>query len=245
MTEPGVNEPGVNDARTAELAANLAAVWLGIARACEKAGRDPASVTLVAVTKTWPADDVRRLAVLGVRDVAENRDQEASDKAQACSALGLRWHFVGQLQTNKVRSVARYADVVHAVDRERLIKALDRAAIDVGRQIRVLLQVSLEQGIAAPTRGGARPEEIADLADGVEAAPGLSLGGVMGVAPLGSDPDAAFARLHEVAEVLRAGHPGAMWISAGMSQDADQAIRHGATHVRIGSSLLGNRPPLR
>ncbi len=236
----------MKDPRTLELSTNLARVRSELGDAAVRAGREPSSVTLVAVTKTWPADDVRRLAELGVTDVGENRDQEAAPKAFACRDLDVRWHFIGQLQTNKVRSVATYADVVHAVDRARLVGALDRAAVSAGRRLRVLLQVSLAHDPSPDTgRGGAAPAELSDLADAVVTSAALDLGGVMGVAPLGEDAGAAFARLAEAAEDLRSAHPGATWVSAGMSADFVQAIEHGATHVRIGSALLGNRSSLR
>ena len=236
----------MTDPRTEELAANLRAVQAGIASASAEVGRDPAEVTLVVVTKTWPAADVRRLAELGVRDVAENRDQEAEPKAEACRDLGLRWHFVGQLQTNKAHSVARYAYAVHSVDRLRLVTALDRAADRAERRLRVLLQVSLDEpGTAAGGRGGAEVSDLPALAEAVVGAGRLDLAGVMGVAPLGEDPEPAFARLAAVAADLRSTYPGATWISAGMTHDYRQAVRQGATHVRIGSAILGNRPPLR
>lgn len=236
----------MTDARTDELAANVAAVRGRIDAACSAAGRDPATVTLVAVTKTWPADDVRRLAGLGVTDVAENRDQEAGDKVAACHDLPLVWHFVGQVQSNKAHSVASYADVVHAVDRGRLVAALDRGAREAGRRLRVLVQVSLAQDSSTEAgRGGAHPADVSALCAEVAAAEALDLGGVMGVAPLGDDPAPAFARLEEVAGAVRRSYPAATWMSAGMSGDFVAAIHHGATHVRIGSALLGNRPPLR
>lgn len=224
-----------------ELAANLAAVRRRITAACAAAGRDPAEVTLVAVTKTWPADDVRLLAGLGVLDVGENRDQEAAPKAAACTGLGLRWHFVGRLQTNKARSVARYAHAVHSVDSARLVEALQRGAELAGRRLGALVQVSLDGSTA---RGGALPEDVPALAALVEAAPLLDLRGVMAVAPLGADPVAAYARLATVAGAVRAAHPAARWLSAGMSGDLEAAVAAGATHVRVGTALLGHRPAL-
>lgn len=226
--------------RREELAGNLADVRQRIAAACAAAGRESASVTLVAVTKTWPADDVRLLSELGVGDVGENRDQEAAAKHAACADLPLRWHFVGQLQRNKCRSVARYADVVHSVDRAALVPVLSAAAQAAGRALTVLVQVDLSDGASAG-RGGASPAEVAGLAAAVAGEPGLDLGGVMAVAPLGADPDRAFARLAEVAASLRAAHPGADTVSAGMSGDLEAAVRHGATHVRLGTALLGRR----
>jgi pyridoxal phosphate enzyme (YggS family) len=228
--------------RLDELAANLADVRGRIAAAAEAARRLPDDVTLVVVTKTWPASDVRLLAGLGVTDVGENRDQEAAPKAAACGDLGLRWHFVGHLQRNKAKAVARYADVVQSVDRPELVAALQRGAQEAGRSLDVLLQVSLD---GSAGRSGADPADLPALAASVAAADRLVLRGVMAVAPLGADPDPAFARLADVAAALRADHPGADLVSAGMSGDLEAAVRHGATHVRVGTAVLGGRPPLR
>ena len=226
--------------RTEELAERLRVVRARIDAACARAGRSADEVTLVVVTKAFPASDVRLLASLGVRDVGENRDQEASRKVRECADVDVVWHFVGQLQSNKARSVARYADVVHSVDRVRLADALSRAATSAGRSVTALVQVSLDDG---PGRGGSRPGDVAAVADRVASAPGLVLGGVMGVAPLGADPRPAFARLARVSDALRATHPDATWVSAGMSADLEAALEHGATHVRVGSAILGERPP--
>ncbi|MCW2947485.1 MAG: alanine racemase domain protein [Actinoallomurus sp.] len=224
--------------RKEDLAANLAAVRERIAKACAAAGRSTDEVTVVAVTKTFPASDVRLLAELGITDVAENRDQEAAAKVGECRDLGLTWHFVGQLQTNKVRSVVSYADVVHSVDRKRLVTALSREAVHAERSLSCLIQVALDD---AEGRGGVRPAGLPALADALVAADGLELGGVMAVAPLGADPAPAFARLAEIAASLRSVHPAAKMVSAGMSGDMEQAIACGATHVRVGTALLGGR----
>ncbi|MDO3687060.1 YggS family pyridoxal phosphate-dependent enzyme [Micromonospora sp. C28ISP2-4] len=248
MTE---SQTAVRPERRAELAAGLARVRARIADACAAAGRQRDEVTLVAVTKTYPAADVVALAGLGVTDVGENRDQEAAPKAEAVSAAGTapRWHFIGQLQRNKARSVVRYADVVQSVDSVRLAAALDAAAGAVrDRPLDVLVQVSIDgdrdRGGALP--GAADPQRGLDpVAAAVAGADGLRLAGLMAVAPLGWEPDRAFARLAEVAARLRADHPGATVLSAGMSGDLESAIGHGATHVRVGSALLGMRPALR
>ncbi len=236
-------------ARRDELAGNVARVRARIAAACAAAGRSPGDVTLIAVTKTWPAADVRLLADLGVLDVGENRDQEAAAKAGQCRDLPLRWHFLGQLQTNKCRSVASYAEVVHSVDRSRLVTALSAAAVQAGRVLTCLVQVNLDPVAAGPGRpagrGGARPADVPDLADAVSAAHGLRLGGVMAVAPLGADPGPAYDRLAEVAARILADHPDADWMSAGMSGDLEEAVAAGATHVRVGTAVLGLRPVLR
>ncbi|MBO3737217.1 YggS family pyridoxal phosphate-dependent enzyme [Actinoplanes flavus] len=235
MTDPG---------RRAELAASLEQVRERIARACVAAGRPPGAVTLTAVTKTYPASDVLLLAGLGVTDVGENRDQEAAAKAAEVSAAGahLRWHFVGQLQRNKVRSVTGYADVVESVDSVRLVAALAKAAVERETPLEVLVQVSLD---GDPARGGVTEDDLWRVSDAVASSPGLRLGGVMAVAPLGEDPGAAFARLAVLAGRMASEHPGATTVSAGMSGDLEAAVRHGATHVRIGTSLLGMRNSLR
>jgi PLP dependent protein len=237
--------PEAGAARTAELSANLTALRARIAAACAAAGRPAADVALIAVTKLFPASDVVALSRLGLRDVGENRDQEAAPKAAACAALGvaLTWHFVGQLQANKAASVVTYADVVHSVDRPGLVSALSRRAVaagrdEPGRAVRCLVQVSLD-GVAG--RGGAQPADVPGLADAIAAAAGLSLGGVMAVAPLGAAARPAFARLAEIADMVRAAHPAARAISAGMSNDLEDAIAEGATLVRIGTALLGGR----
>jgi hypothetical protein len=237
-----VSEGNRADARTAEIAANLAAVRSRIAAGCAAVGRDPAGVTLIAVTKTFPAEDVRRLLALGVSDIGENRDQEARAKAAAVPAA--RWHFVGRLQRNKCRSVASYAVLVHSVDRPELVAALDAGARRAGRSpLDVLIQVSLD---ADPGRGGAVPADVPRLAGAVADAAGLRLAGVMAVAPLDADPLPALASLAEVAAGLRRDHPDATIVSAGMSADLEAALQCGATHVRIGTALLGGRtPPVR
>jgi pyridoxal phosphate enzyme (YggS family) len=194
-------------------------------------------VVLVAVTKTRPASDVRLLRDLGLADMGENRDQEA--RAKAAEVTGVRWHFVGAVQTNKARSVASYADVVHSVDRPQLVAALSAGAERAQRRLEVLLQVSLD---GDPARGGARPVDVPSLAAAAAAAPGLRLAGVMAVAPLGGDPAAAFAELAGVRAQLLEQHPDATAMSAGMSGDLEQAVAHGATHVRVGTALLGARP---
>lgn len=218
---------------------NLADVRARISLACVAAGREVDEVTLIAVTKTFPSSDVRLLAELGVTDVAENRDQEAVSKMADCADPPLTWHFVGQLQTNKARSVAAYADVVHSVDRPRLVSALSREAVRAQRTLRCLVQVSL--GATGEGRGGLAPAEAPALADEIAAAEALELGGVMAVAPLGGDPERAFARLAETARVVRTVHPAAVIISAGMSRDLEHAVISGATHVRVGTALLGGR----
>jgi pyridoxal phosphate enzyme (YggS family) len=236
--------------RLVELGTNLAAVRARIAAACAAAGRDPAEITLIAVTKTFPVSDVMLLSQLGVTDIGENKDQEAAPKAAASAAAGLtvHWHFVGQLQVNKAQSVVAYADMVHSVDRLRLVEALGRRSSAVGRVVSCLVQVSLDDPSPVGAgggagRGGAAPDQVLDIAAAVAAADSLRLAGVMGIAPLGQPARPAYARLRAVADRVRAAHPGAQVISAGMSADLDDAIAEAATHVRIGTALLGGRPP--
>ncbi|GAB3874841.1 YggS family pyridoxal phosphate-dependent enzyme [Terrabacter terrigena] len=237
-----------DEQRLEELRTNLAAVNARIERGCADAGRDPDEVTLVVVTKYFPASDVLLLHRLGVRHFGENRDQEAGEKFRAARhALAeageseLTLHFIGQLQSNKAGHVAGYSDVVQSVDRSKLVSALDRGAHAVDRRLRLLLQVSLDGDTA---RSGVLPEAAADLADEVAGRELLSLKGVMAVAPLGADPDEAFARLRAVADGIRARHPDADWLSAGMSADLEAGLRHGATHLRVGTAILGSRPSL-
>ncbi|MFI8303311.1 YggS family pyridoxal phosphate-dependent enzyme [Streptomyces sp. NPDC085927] len=239
--------------RKEELAANLAEVEERIAAACAAAGRGREEVTLIVVTKTFPASDVRILSELGVRHVAENRDQDAAPKAAACADLPLEWHFVGQLQTNKVRSVAGYADFVQSVDRSRLVTALSKEAVRNGRELGCLIQVALDAdepaaGGSRGERGGVAPGGVAELARLVAAADGLRLDGLMTVAPLTGEyagrQQAAFERLMDLSTDLRAAHPAANMVSAGMSADLEQAVAAGATHVRVGSAVLGVRPRL-
>ncbi|MGF1653098.1 MAG: YggS family pyridoxal phosphate-dependent enzyme [Actinomycetales bacterium] len=226
--------------RREQIVAGLARTRERIATAAAAAGRDPAGVRLVVVTKDHPAQDLRHLADLDVLDVGESRQQQLRDKHAELGDLAtrLRWHAVGRLQRNKARAVARLADVVHSVDDVRLLPLLAAGAQEAGRQLDCLVQVSLD---AAPGRGGVPADEVAALAAAVAAADGLALRGVMAVAPLGADPDEAFARLAGVSVGLRGDHPRATWVSAGMSGDLEAAVAHGATHVRVGTAILGYR----
>ena len=234
--------------RRCELAARVAEVQDRIATACADAGRDPAGVRLVVVTKFFPVGDLELLADLGVADVGESRDQEAAAKLAALGPeprRALQVHFIGQVQSRKAGSVARYADTVHSIDRPKLVAALDRGAEVAGRRLQALVQVNLEDDPQGAARGGVRPAQARELADAVAATTHLDLRGVMAVAPLGADPARAFAGLQEVAAAVRADHPEAGWISAGMSADLEAAVANGATHLRVGTAILGSRPPLR
>ncbi|GGJ20111.1 YggS family pyridoxal phosphate-dependent enzyme [Paenarthrobacter histidinolovorans] len=246
MTSPGNDEARWDgDARAAELAGRLLAVRHRIEAATVAAARSDAP-RLIVVTKFHPAGDVRRLAALGITDVGENRDQEAAAKAAGLTDLDVRWHFIGQLQSNKAKSVANYASSVQSIDRPQLVDALAKAVAReqdaTGRaDLDCFIQVSLDNDAGAH-RGGAAPAVVGDLAARIETAAGLRLCGLMAVAPLGSDPEEAFADLSRISAALRVDHPSATAISAGMSQDLEAAVKFGATHLRIGSDILGSRP---
>jgi PLP dependent protein len=220
------------------LAERLEALRASIADAAAEAGRNPAEIRLIAVTKFQPAAVVRELFELGVRDFGESRHQEARAKAAELAHLDLTWHFVGQLQTKKARQVRAYADVIHSVDRVALVDALSDAtnAADV-RDCFVQLNLTDDPG-----RGGVATEDLEPLVERVVAAPGIRLLGVMAVAPLGADPRRSFAAVRAASQRVAAIDPEAVWISAGMSGDYREAILEGATHLRIGTAITGNRP---
>jgi len=231
------------EARRAELAVNLETVHGRISDACARAARAVEEVTLTVVTKFFPGSDVRLLAGLGVRHVGENRHQEAEAKAADCADLALSWHYIGGLQSNKAASVASYCDVVESVDRPKLLRGLSTGAHARGGPLDVLVQVDLDTRSGAGSgRAGCRLDDVPALVEQVLGTEGLRLRGVMAVAPLGADPVPAFARLAEVAARVRVLEPTATWVSAGMSGDLEAAIESGATHVRIGSAVLGGRP---
>ncbi|CAN5494219.1 YggS family pyridoxal phosphate-dependent enzyme [soil metagenome] len=220
--------------RESALHERLASVDAVIADTVRESGRDPSEVTRIVVTKFHPTSLVRELAELGVRDMGENRHQEAAAKAAELAELGLNWHFVGQLQSNKAKAVRRYACAVHSVDRAAVVTAL------AGQEP---LDVFLELNLTGdPGRGGVAVEQLESLAEHALAAPGLVLRGVMAVAPLGEEPRRAFERVRAASETLRALAPDAVAISAGMSGDFREAILEGATHLRIGTAITGKRP---
>lgn len=206
-----------------------------IAQAARDTGRSPDELTLIVVTKFHPPELIQALVDLGVRDIGENRHQEAAAKHDLLSELNVTWHFIGQLQSKKARQVARYADVIHSIDRAALVEAL--APID--RTIDCFLQVNLTDD---PNRGGVAPGDLIALAEQVAATPTLKLLGVMAVAPLDEAPETAFERLRGYSELVQTVEPSATRISAGMTQDYREAIAAGATHLRIGSAITGNRP---
>lgn len=239
--------------RRNQLEVNLARVNDRIRAATAASGRS-VRPALIVVTKFFPALDVRLLASLGVEDVGENRDQEAAAKATKTQEPGLRWHFIGQLQTNKARSVVTYAHSVHSVDRGSLVSALDKAMngeeqrrLETGEPARRPLHCYVQVNLAkdpSGARGGALPSDVLDLAGRIDDAGHLRLAGVMAVAPLGGDAREAFSQLAGISADVAARYPEAADISAGMSGDLEHAIAAGATHLRVGSDVLGARPPL-
>jgi pyridoxal phosphate enzyme (YggS family) len=217
------------------LSERLASVRAEVSDAARDAGRDPAELTTIVVTKFHPAELVRELAELGVTDVGENRHQDAAPKAAALRDLALTWHFIGQLQSNKVRAVLDYATVVQSIDRTSLVAAIE----STGLPIEGFIQLNLTDD---PNRGGVAPGDLDALTERVLAAPNILLRGVMAVAPLDEDPRAAFRRVRESSERVRLLAPDAGALSMGMSGDFREAILEGATHLRIGTAITGNRP---
>ena len=234
------------DERRDDLRGRLAAVRGRVADACAAAGRSPDEITLIAVTKTYPSSDVDLLAELGITDVGENRHPEAGDK-HAEVAAPLTWHFLGGVQTNKAGAVTRYADTVHSVDRAKLVASLERGATAADRRLDVFLQVDLGPTFDRDSdgRSGALPDDLPALAEAVAGTDRLRLVGLMNVAPLEVDPARVFAHLRRLSDDLRFSHPGATAISAGMSNDLEAAVDAGATHLRVGRAILGDRPALR
>ena len=229
----------VTDSAATDLAGRLARVRSDIADAARVAGRKPAELTTVVVTKFHPAALVRELFALGVRDFGENRHQEAEAKADEVNDLDLQWHFVGQLQSKKARAVRRYASVIHSLDRDSVLDALMRAGDEHPQPVDVLIQVNLSD---EPQRGGVSFDDLERFTERASAADHVRVRGVMGVAAIAAEPRAEFARLRSASELVRTVEPGAAWISGGMSGDFAAAILEGATHLRIGTAITGNRP---
>ncbi len=222
-------------------AERLASVRSRVAAAAAAAGRAPEELTVVVVSKTHPATSIVELAALGCTDFGEARWQELAEKLAdpgLADRPELRWHFLGRLQRNKARSVGGACAVVHSLDRVALCAPLGRGAVDGGRTLEVFVQVSLDGDTG---RGGVVPDGLEELADAAAGTDGLRLAGLMAVAPLGAEPRPAFAQLRELAEQVWRSHPEARGISAGMSGDLEAAVAEGATHLRIGTALLGPR----
>jgi len=226
--------------RREELSLNLAETRERIAQGCRDAGRNPDDVNLIVVTKTWPASDTELLCELGVTNVGENRDQDARIKHDELVQLPLTWHAIGQVQTNKSKSVVQWADVVHAIDRSDLVAALAKATSERAVPLQALVQVNLDPDPRVG-RGGCLPADVLRIAEEIQQSVGMEVAGIMGVAPLDGDPDRAFSTLQKLSHELISQFPQASWISAGMSDDFHVALKYGATHLRIGSSILGHR----
>ncbi|MFY7841918.1 MAG: YggS family pyridoxal phosphate-dependent enzyme, partial [Actinomycetes bacterium] len=229
--------------RLADIQSNLEKINSRIAQACSRSKRNISEITLIAVTKTYPASDVDLLKQLGIENVGENKDQEASGKISQVKEK-FSWHFIGQLQSNKAKSVVTYAELVHSVDRLSLAKELQKSASAIAKKQKVLIQVDLDQSGPDPSRGGVWPADLAALAQFISQSENLELTGLMSVAPLGENPSKAFERLAQIRSDFLKNYPNAVILSAGMSEDLEAAIEHGATHLRIGSALLGERPKI-
>jgi pyridoxal phosphate enzyme (YggS family) len=236
-----------SSARHNEISQNLAAVEREICLAAEKSNRERSEISLIVVTKNFPASDVVHLYDLGIRNFGENRDQEAKAKVEEFKNYvtddeknEVKWHFQGQLQRNKLRSIATWADFIHSFDQERYLLPLQQLSIELAKPISLLLQLSLDLPIR-PDRGGVAPEELIELGEKVKEYSGLKLQGLMAVAPLDVAPELAFNALKTISGTFLRAFPDATWISAGMSGDFAAAIAAGATHIRVGSSILGSR----
>ena len=219
--------------RKAEIARNLQEVKERIIGAAKSVNRDPNEIELIVVTKTFPISDIEILRDLGETNFGENRDQEAGPKAEIISAT---WHFQGQIQSNKIKSICQWADVIHSISSEKEILKFAQSE----RKHQVFLQVSLDGQVG---RGGANPADLAQLADLVNESNNLELLGLMAVAPLGVEPMKAFADLAQINQGFAGQFPNSKFLSAGMSGDFEAAIKNGATHIRVGSSILGSRSP--
>jgi pyridoxal phosphate enzyme (YggS family) len=219
--------------RKEEIAQNLSEVKERIQRAAKSVDRDPNSVQLIVVTKTFPVSDIEILRDLGESNFGENRDQEAGPKAESIPAT---WHFQGQIQSNKIKSICEWADVIHSISSEKEIVKFAQSP----RKHQVFLQVSLDGQVG---RGGASPADLMKLADLVNQSNNLELLGLMAVAPLDVEPEKAFADLALINQGFVGQYPTAKFLSAGMSGDFEAAIKYGATHIRVGSSILGSRSP--
>ena len=219
--------------RKAEITRNLQEVKERINAAAKSVNRDPAEINLIVVTKTFPISDIEILRELGESNFGENRDQEAGPKAELISAT---WHFQGQIQSNKIKSICQWADVVHSISNEKEILKFGQSP----RKHQVFLQVSLD---GQEGRGGASPAELSQLGDLVNESNNLDLLGLMAVAPLGIEPMKAFADLAQINQGFVGQYPNSKFLSAGMSGDFETAIKYGATHIRVGSSILGSRSP--
>lgn len=229
--------------RQQEINENYQKIQNRILESCNSVGRDPSEVTVIAITKTYPASDVDLLNNIGVHNVGENKDQEASQKFNEVKNK-FTWHFVGQLQTNKVKSVVQYADFIHSVDRISLAKEIQKMSKKIDKVQKVLIQIDLDESQNDENRGGVNPSKLNELAQEISSCPNLELKGLMSVAPLNVSSKEAFLKLAKIQLEFLKTYPLAKMLSAGMSEDLEDAVSHGATHLRIGSALLGERPKI-
>lgn len=222
--------------RRADLSTSLADVRERAAQAARAAGRDLQDITLIAVTKTYPVSDVKILADLGIADFGENRSEEGLEKSLLVPGT---WHYQGQVQSRKLRDIASWADVIHSLDQLSHIEKLARICLDMDKTLKIFIQLSLD---GAPDRGGVLEEGLSQLAQSVENSEKLQLVGLMCVPPVEYEFEEAFTQIAEVGQRFRSNYPQAILLSAGMSSDFEEAIAHGATHIRVGSQILGSRP---
>ena len=219
-----------------ELTNNLTEVNQRINIAAKKVSRSVDEITLITVTKTFPTSDIEILYQIGLRDFGENRDQEASKKVTNLPK-DIRWHFQGQIQSNKLKSITSWASCIHSVDQLRYAQLISQLIGDA--KMPIFIQVSLDK--TSRNRAGVEPDELIKMATQVSELPGISLQGLMAVAPLDMAAELAFTKLAKIREVFLTSFPTAKSLSIGMSGDYETAIEYGATHIRIGSSILGNR----
>lgn len=225
--------------RVNEISANLEKVKEQIKLAAASANRLSEDITLIAVTKTFPVSDIEILYSLGIRDFGENRDQEASAKV-GLLPKDVRWHFQGQIQSNKLKSITSWASFIHSVDQLRYAQMI--SDYSAGNEKPIFMQVSLDK--PPQSRSGVNPSELLELAGAISALPGIRLQGLMAVAPVNSPAEQAFAELEDIRSDFLSTFPNAKSLSIGMSGDYQIAIKYGATHIRIGSSILGIRSPI-
>ena len=226
--------------RKDQILSNLESVKEKISAAAQEAGRAPSEITLIAVTKTFPVSDLEILHELGVRNFGENRDQEAAPKVGVLPA-DITWHFQGGIQSNKLKSISNWASVIHSVDKFKYAQMISQ--FSVGKTKEIFIQVSLDT--LPQSREGVDPADLMQLAEQIMSLPNLEVNGLMAVAPLDQPTEQAFVRLQQIQQKFIQLYPAASSLSSGMSGDYELAISLGATHVRIGSSILGNRSPIK
>lgn len=233
----------MSESRLKEITENYQKIQSRILESCNKSGRNTSEITIIAITKTYPASDIDLLKTIGIENVGENKDQEASQKFKDVKNKFI-WHFVGQLQTNKVKSVVQYADYIHSVDRLSLVKEIQKMSQKINKIQKVLIQLDLDESQSDENRGGVNPQKLTELAQEISNCPNIELSGLMSVAPLNMGSNQAFIKLEKIQSEFIKSFPLAKMLSAGMSEDLEDAVSHGATHLRIGSALLGERPKI-